>query len=197
MYNLDKTAKEAAMDRVNLSMGDASYSFLYFKWWNMTGLNCAVWYCQKQFNRRDKEILTNRIKCESIPEQTVWLNTLFSLGRPSLFHKLTTGNEKIWVTDLTVAEKQRSGKFPKLFHLVPLYPEIAGITIKKVDGSDRPGLCATDLCVDVIITFAPPSEENTPSPVFHREQLPDWTAQQRHLYGRHTTGPLFTHWLKY
>ena len=177
-------------------MKSASWSFLYFKWWNITGVNCAVWYCHKHFNEADRETLISTIASETVADCSSWLNTLFSLGRPSILRKIFAGNEKIWVTELTVAEKQRSEKFPKLFHGT-LFPQVAGITIKKVDGQDRPGLNPTDICLDVILTIVPPDVDIVPNPVFHREQLPDWTVQQRHLYGRHTTGPLFTHWLKY
>ena len=191
----DLTAKQAAQARVNTSMPGASWAFLQFKWWNIPGLNCAVWYCHKQFNAEDKASLVSLIQQETVPDRTCWLNRLLAFGRPSILEKIFAGNDKIWITDLTVAEKQRSGKFPKLFH-GDLFPQVAGITIKKVDGQDRPALDPTDICVDIIITFTTSSADPVPNHVFHREQLPDWTVQQRHLYGRHTTGPLFTHWCK-
>ena len=157
--------------------------------------HCAVWYCQKQMNAEQKKILSDQIKTETDLEQSIWVNRLMALGRPSILEKINSGNTTIWLTDLTIAEKQRSGKFPKLFH-GNIFPEIAGITIKKVDGQDRPGLNVNDICLDIIITFAYNCYDYLPNPVFHREQLPDWTLQQRHLFGRDTTGPLFTHWHK-
>ena len=176
-------------------MPGASYAFLQFKWWNLSGLNCAVWYCQKHFGPEEKKQLVQMIQNETTLEQSIWMNRLFTIGNPSVLEKIATGSETIWITDLTMAEKQRSGKFPQLFQ-GNIYPQIAGITIKKVDGRDRPGLNPADTCVDVIITMTTQSADPIPNPVFHREQLPDWTVQQRHLFGRNTTGPLFTHWTK-
>ena len=176
-------------------MPGASYAFLQFKWWNLPGLNCAVWYCQKKFSPEQKSELVNLIQNETVTEQSIWMTKMFTIGRPSILEKIAAGSETIWLTDLTIAEKQRSGKFPQLFQ-GNIYPQIAGITIKKVEGSDRPALNPTDTCLDVIITLTTGSADPVPNPVFHREQLPDWTVQQRHLYGRNTTGPLFTHWTK-
>ena len=146
-------------------------------------------------NQEQKTIITNQIRNETLMDQSVWSNRLMALGRPSILEKLNSGITTIWLTELTIAEKQRSGKFPKLFH-GNIFPEIAGITIKKVDRQDRPGLCSNDMCLDIIITFAINCYDHLPNPIFHREQLPDWTVQQRQIFGRHTTGPLFTHWHK-
>ena len=176
-------------------MPGASWAFLHFKWWNISGVNCAVWYCHKHFDTEARTQLANMIRLETVPEQSCWLNKLFATGSPTILEKIVSGNDKIWVTDLTIAEKQRSGKFPKLFQ-GNIFPQIAGITIKKVDGQDRPALDRADICVDIMITFTTSDADPIPNPIFHREQLPDWTVQQRHLYGRHTIGPLFTHWCK-
>ena len=162
----------------------------------MPGLNCAIWYCHKKYDTMQKEILLREIEAETESARSIWMVRLFNLGRPSLLEKLQTGTDCIWITDLTINEKQRSELFPRLFHN-QLNPDIAGITIKKVDGRDRPNYRDTDICVDIVITLYPTGEEIAPSPIFHREQIPDWSAQQRTLLGRHTTGPLFTPWWKY
>ena len=175
---------------------NTAYVFLQFRWWKMPGLNCAIWYCHKKYTTAQKALLLNDISMETENDRSIWMVRLLNLGRPSLLSKLQSGTDYIWVTDLTINEKQRSELFPKLFH-GSLNPDIAGITIKKVDGRDRPNYHENDLCVDVVITFYPADEAISPSPIFHREQIPDWSAQQRTLLGRHTTGPLFTPWWKY
>ena len=74
-----------------------------------------------------------------------------------------------------------------------MYQDIAGITIKKVIGEDRPGHYVNDMVLDIILTVSPAKKE-TPIPVLHRKHIPHWTREQVATVGRYTTGPLFTHW---
>lgn len=161
----------------------------------MDGLDFAVWICQKQYYDADKkEKLKQLVSDQSGLDWTAWILKLLNLGHPNIFNRIKSGQENIWVTDLTLAQSQRSGAFPKLFQ-GNIYPDLAGISIKKVSGEDRPDYSADDLAFDVILTICP-AADNCPSPILHRQQIPQWTAEQQKMVGRYTTGPLFTHWTK-
>ena len=61
--------------------------------------------------------------------------------------------------------------------------------------TDRPEYQPSDLAYDVILTLCPESKDH-PKPIFHRQNIPQWTDDQIKTIGRYTTGPLFTHWTK-
>ena len=173
----------------------SSVHFLQFKWWRCPGLDCAIWVCQKKYyNQETRNKLVQLVANQSELDWSAWLLKLFHLGHPNIFQKIHSGCENLWITDLTIAQSQRSGAFPRLFQ-GDVYPEIAGITIKKVLGSDRPNVIDTDLTFDVILTLCPAADE-CPTPILHRQHIPHWTNEQKQLAGRYTTGPLFTHWTK-
>ena len=161
----------------------------------MDGLDCAIWICQKQYYNPDqREALVQLVANQTKFEWSEWMLKLLNLGHPNILNKIKTGHENIWVTDLTLAQNQRSGAFPKLFQ-GNIYPDLAGITIKKVSGEDRPGYVSTDIAFDVILTICP-AAENCPNPILHRQHIPQWTPEQHQMAGRYTTGPLFTHWTR-
>ena len=173
----------------------SSWYFLGFKWWKMDGLDFAIWICQKQYyDPAKRECLRKLVADQSDLDWTSRILKLLHLGHPNIFNKIKSGQENIWVTDLALAQSQRSGSFPKLFQ-ADIYPDLAGITIKKVSGEDRPDFAPKDLAFDVIVTICP-AAENCPSPILHRQQIPHWTPEQQKLVGRYTTGPLFTHWTR-
>lgn len=176
-------------------MPHASFWFVYFKWWNATGIDAAIWICQKQFyNPLQRQELKNLVQGQSDLQWSQLMVKLLALGTPSILDQLQAGKENIWVTDVTIAQSQRSGYFPQLFQGTT-YPDIAGITIKKVAGEDRPGHNPNDMVLDIILTVSP-AERDTPTPVLHRQHIPHWTKEQVASVGRYTTGPLFTHWTK-
>ena len=173
----------------------SSHLFLGFKWWRTSGLDLAVWVCQKRYFDPEKRAkLTKMVQNQTPIEWSSWLIKLLNLGHPSVMSQIQSGHENIWITDLTLAQNHRSGSFPRLFQ-GDIFPEIAGITFKKVLGSERPNVNESDLTFDVILTLCPASEE-CPTPILHRNQIPQWTIEQREMVGRYTTGPLFTHWTK-
>ena len=134
------------------------------------------------------------IRAQTNVQWSSWLFKLFNLGHPAILEQLQSGHDNIWVADVAIAQFHRSGAFPRLFYDT-VYPNIAGITIKKVAGDDRPGLQDGDLVLDIILTLCP-STKDAPSPVLHRQQIPHWTKEQIAEVGRYTTGPLITHWTK-
>ena len=173
----------------------SSAHFLQFKWWRLPGLDCAIWVCQKQFYSQEKRNkLVQLVADQTELEWSNWIIKLLNLGYPNILQKIQSGHENIWITDLYLAQCQRSGAFPRLFQ-GELYPEISGITIKKVPGSDRPDVIDTDLTFDIIVTLCSAADE-CPTPILHRQHIPHWTPEQKQLAGRYTTGPLFTHWTK-
>lgn len=173
----------------------SSTLFLGFKWWRTPGLDFAVWVCQKQFyNPENRAKVAETVRNQTPLDWSVWILKLLNLGHPSVLSQIQSGQENIWITDLTLAQNHRSGAFPRLFQ-GEIYPEIAGITIKKVLGTDRPDANEIDLFFDLIVTMCPASDM-CPSPILHRNQIPQWTIEQREMVGRYTTGPLFTHWTK-
>ena len=187
--------RDSGETRVNQCMPHSSFWFVHFKWWSATGIDAAIWVCQKQFyDPEQRQTLEELVRSQTSVQWSEWLFKLFSLGHPAILAQLQTGHDNIWVTDVAIAQFQRSGAFPKLFQ-GNLYPNIAGITIKKVAGDDRPGIKSDDLVLDIIITVCP-SSKDTPSPVLHRQQIPHWTREQIAVVGRYTTGPLITHWTK-
>ena len=176
-------------------MPHASFWFVHFKWWTAPGIDAAIWICQKQFydpiKRKD---VTDTVRAQTNIEWSQWMIKLLNLGYPAILNQLQSGRENIWVTDVAIAQFQRSGSFPRLFQ-GSTHPSIAGITIKKVAGDDRPGLNPSDLVLDIILTVYP-NERDAPGPVLHRQHIPHWTREQIATVGRYTTGPLFTHWTK-
>ena len=195
-YNLDFAAgRIESARRVNNSMPYSSFSFLQFKWWSTPGLDMAVWICQKQFfdeNTRSK--LKTQIVDTTDLEWTKIMINILQTGYPDILTRLNNGTENIWITDLHIAQCQRSGSFPKIF-TGEVNSIMAGITIKKIPGSDRQTPNVNDIALDVIITICPPSDILT-NPVLHRQHIPQWTDTQISQNGRYTTGPLFTHWTK-
>ena len=176
-------------------MPHSSFWFVHFKWWNATGIDAAIWVCQKQFyDPTQRKQIEETVRNQTNLQWTDWIMKLFVSGHPAILEQLQTGHDNIWVTDVAIAQWQRSNFFPRLFQGT-VYPNIAGITIKKVAGDDRPGLNPGDLVLDIILTVYP-SSKDAPSPVLHRQQIPHWTKEQIATVGRYTTGPLITHWTK-
>ena len=169
--------------------------FLHFKWWKMTGVDASIWMCQKQFYQAPDRIKLARLaQNQTDIDWSSWMVKLFALGQPTVFDRLKGGSPALWITDMTISQSQRSGFFPQLFH-DEIYPDIAGITIKTIAGSERPDANPNDIIVDIIITFCP-AMADPPTPVLHRQQIPKWTEDQKQGFGRYTTGPYFTHWEK-
>ena len=173
----------------------SSFSFLHFKWWSATGIDLAIWICQKQFfdeNARTK--LRTQVAETSDLEWTKIVMNILQTGHPDTLTRLKKGVENLWLTDLHLAQCQRSGSFPLIFSgEIPSI--LAGITLKKIPGNDRQLPNPADMTLDVIITLCPPSDILT-NPVLHRQHIPQWTNAQISQNGRYTTGPLFTHWTK-
>ena len=167
--------------------------FLAFKWWTIPGVDAAIWICQKRYYQAtDRAALAETVRNQTDLDWTLWLTKLLNLGQPAILDRLKTGTDNIWLTDVTISQYQRTGIFPQLFHNVH-FPDIAGITLKTIPGSDRPDAKPTDLILDIIVTITP-ADMDTPSPVLHRQQIPLWTEDQRTGFGRYTTGPVFTQW---
>ena len=168
---------------------------MHFKWWSANGIDAAIWICQKQFyDPIKRNEISALIQNQTEIQWTQWLLKMFNLGFPTILDKLQSGHDNIWITDVAIAQFQRSEVFPKLFQ-GNVYPCIAGITIKKVVGDDRPGHKPDDLVLDIILTVYP-ADKDAPGPVLHRQHIPHWTKEQIATVGRYTTGPLFTRWTK-
>lgn len=168
---------------------------MHFKWWTATGIDAAIWICQKKYyDPAARNDIKEAIQIQTNVQWSQWMTKLLALGRPAILDQLQSGTENIWVTDVTIAQYQRSEIFPRLFQ-GSTHPDIAGITIKKVAGEDRPGHNPDDMVLDIILTVYPP-EKDAPTPVLHRQHIPHWTKDQIATVGRYTTGPLFTHWTK-